>query len=323
MNRALILVPVALALLSAPLPAATPGKVPRVGILRPGSPPDAYDEAFRQGLRELGYIEGQNIAFEYRWAEGRAEQLPDLAAELVRLNVDVLVATSSPGSSAAKQATATIPIVMVNVGDPVGIGLIHSLARPGGNITGLSLMTPELTGKRLELLKEVLPKVSRVAVLANPANPIDSVRWREAQTAGRALKVQLQRLEVRGPNEIDGAFAAAAKGRAGGLLVPTDSLFLTHRTEIVALAAKDRLPAMYGFAEWVRAGGLMAYGPSARDNYRRAATYVDKILKGTKPTDLPVEQPMRFELVVNMKTAKALGLTFPPSILIRTDQVIQ
>ncbi len=320
--------PVALALgiLSAPLAADVqpPPKVPRIGILWP-SPISVIAhnlEAFRQGLRELGYVEGQNIAIEFRSAEGKWERLPDLAAELVRLKVDVIVA-NTPAALAAKQATRTIPIVMAVSGDPVGDGLVASLARPGGNVTGLSLMVPELGGKRLQLLKEVVPRASRVAVLWNPAVPFTGRVVREMEAAARVLGVQLQPLEIRAPEDIDRAFEAAIRGRASALNVVDDPLVFAHRARILALAAKSRLPAIYPWREFVDAGGLMSYAANLADSFRRAATYVDKILKGTKPADLPVEQPTRFELVINMKTARALGLTFPPSIMVRADQVIQ
>ena len=261
---------------------------------------------------------------EYRWAEGRFDRLPDLAAELVRLKVDIIVALATPAAAAAKNATETIPIVMIGVGDPAGIGLIASLARPGGNVTGLSFSVgPEIIGKGLELLKETVPKVRRVAILSNPANPAQPLAMREVNVAARSLGVQLQLLEARGPNEFDGAFAAMAKERVGALLVVADGLFILHRTRLADLAARSRLPAIYGYREHVEAGGLMSYGSSLRDLWRRAATYVDKILKGAKPADLPVEQPTKFELVVNLKTAKALGLTIPQSVLVRADEVIQ
>ena len=317
---------VMLALLAAPLVAgAQPVKIPRIGILSP-SPfsdrPHLY-EALRQGLRDLGYVEGQNIAFEFRSAEDRAERLPDLAAELVRLRVDVIVAVGTPGPVAARQATKTIPIVMPAAGDPVATGLVASLARPGGNVTGLSILAPELGGKRLQLLKEAVPKVSRVAILWNAANPYPALVLRETEAAARTLGVQLQSLEVRGPDDFGRAFEAATKGRAGALITVEDPLTTSHRIPIADFAAKRRLPTMHGVREFVDAGGLMSYGTNLADLYRRAATYVDKILKGAKPADLPVEQPTKFELVLNMKTAKALALTFPPSILIRADQVIQ
>ncbi len=325
--RRVFIVAVALGLLAAPLTADAQQvrKVPRIGFLYHISPSVAphYADPFRQGLRELGYVEGQNLAVEYRSAEGKLERLPDLAAELVRLGVEVIVVVTTQATLAAKNATGTIPIVMANAGDPVGAGLVQSLARPGGNITGLSVLAPELSGKQLQLLKEVLPKVSRVAVLGNPGTPLYAVYLPETRAAGRALGVQLHLLEVRGPDEFEGAFGAATKGRAGGLLVLADPLMTAHRTRVVALAAKHRLPAMYPFRDLVDVGGLMSYGASLSVNLRRAAVYVDKILKGAKPGDLPVEQPTRFELVINLKTAKALGLTIPQTILIRADHVIQ
>ena len=317
----------ALSLLTAPLADAAqpPAKVPRVGFLG-GAPATAIAhalESFRQGLRELGWFEGKNIAIEYRHAEGRLERLPDLAAELVRLRVDVIVTAGTPAIQAAQQVTRTIPIVMAVGGDPLATGIVASLARPGGNITGLSLISTELSGKRLELLKEIVPAVSRIAVLSNPTDPVSAPQLRETETAARALRVQLQSLEVREPDEFERAFQAATQGRAGALLTLDGSFIFSHRTRIVGLAAKSRLPAMYGFKEFVDAGGLMSYATNLSDMYRRAATYVDKILKGAKPADLPVEQPTRFELVINLKTAKALGLTIPPSILIRADHLIQ
>jgi putative ABC transport system substrate-binding protein len=280
-------------------------------------------DAFRQGLRELGWAEGRNIVIDYRFAEGRLDRLPDLAAELVRLKVDIIVAQATPGAAAAKNATETIPIVMVPVGDPVGLGLIASLARPGGNVTGVSYSVGglEIAGKQLELLKETLPKVRRVAVLSNPANPAHALVIRELNVAARSLGVQLQLLEARGPNEFDGAFAAMATERVGALLVVADTMFVLQRTRLADLAARSRLPAAYGWREHVEAGGLMSYGPSLRDLFRRSATFVDRILKGAKPGDLPVEQPTKFELVINLKTAKALGLTIPPSLLSRADHI--
>jgi len=281
-------------------------------------------DAFRQGLRELGWVEGQNLVIDYRSAEGKLDRLPDLAAELVRLKVDIIVAVPTPAAAAAKNAIETIPIVMIGVGDPVGTGLIASLARPGGNATGLSFSVGlEIAGKLLELLKETVPKVRRVAILSNPANPVQPLLIREVNVAARSLGVQLQHLEARGPNEFDGAFAAMAKERVGALLIVADGMLIFHRTRLADLAARSRLPAAYGWREHVEAGGLMSYGPSLRDLFRRAATYVDKILKGAKPADLPVEQPTKFELVINLKTAKALGLTIPQSVLGRADQVIE
>src|SRR3989449_4391388 len=300
------------------------GKVYRIGIL--GNVPVTSPEgarlwgAFIQGLRELGYVEGRNITIEHRYSEGQYGRLPDLAADLVRLNVDVIVAPATQNPLAAKQATRTIPIVMTGAGDPVGGGLVASLARPGGNVTGLSLLAPAVVGKQLELLKEITPQMSRVAVLSNPSNSSFTVLLGEAKVAAHSLGVQLQTLEARGPDEFERAFAALTRKRAGALLVPTDGMFLLHRARIVELAAKSRLPAMYGTREFV---GLMVYGASLRENFRRAATYVDKILKGAKPGDLPVEQPTKFELVINLKTARALGLTIPPSVLARADEVIE
>jgi len=323
----LFIVIVALGVLAAPLPAAAqpPAKVPRIGFLGSGSP-STYGPlivAFRQGLRDLGYVEGQNVVIELRWAEERSERLPDLAAELVRLKVDVILTHAGPNALVAKQATTTIPIVVAFAADLVGSGLVASLARPGGNVTGLNLLSPELGGKRLQLLKEAVPGLSRVAVLWNPALPAVVAIMRETEAAARTLGVQLQSLEVRGPDDFESAFAAATRGRARALITVEQPLAFIHRARIVDFAAKSRLPAIYPFKEFVDTGGLMSYGAHAADLWRRAATYVDKILKGAKPADLPVEQPTRFELVINMKTAKALGLTIPQSILIRADQVIQ
>jgi putative ABC transport system substrate-binding protein len=315
-------------LLAAPLAveAQPVAKVPRIGVLGSGSRSDLSPrlDPFRQGLRELGWVEGQNIAMEYRFAEGRYDRLPDLAAELVRLRVDLIVAVPTAAVVAAKNATATIPIVMISVGDPVGLGLVASLARPGGNATGLSYSAGlEIFSKQLELLKETVPKVRRVAVLSNPAHPAHPLQIREVNIAARSLGLQLQLLEARGPNEFDGAFAAMAKERVEALLVVVDAMFILHRTRLADLAARSRLPAVYGTRESVEAGGLMSYGPSVRDLFRRSATFVDKILKGAKPGDLPVEQPTQFELVINLKTAKALGLRIPQSLLQRADEVIQ
>jgi len=299
------------------------GKVPRVGMLMPVSPAAAsYNiEAFRRGLAERGYSEGQNIALESRFADGRVEPLADLAAELVRLNVDVIVTWGTPAAHAAKRATQTIPIVMAAVAEPVATGLVASLARPGGNITGVSF--PSRNGKNVQLLKEIVPQVSKVALLWNPDNQVHPVVLREMQRAAGIMAVQLQPLAVRDPREFDAAFAAMMRERADAVIVLNELMFLAHRTRIVDLVAKSRLPATYDRREWAEAGGLMSYGPSFRDSFRRAAAYVDKILKGTKPSDLPVEQPTRFELVINLKTAKTLSLTIPPALLLRADQVIQ
>jgi len=315
-------------LLAAPLAAEgqQAGKVPRIGYLSGGSSTAAPHliEAFRQGLSELGRVEGQNIVIDYRFAEGRLDRLPDLAAELVRLKVDVIVASPTPPAVAAKNATGTIPIVMISANDPVGQGLIASLARPGGNVTGSSYsVNQEIFGKQLALLTEVVPRVRRVAVLANPAVPSLAPAIGDVKVAARSLGVQLQFLEARGPNEFDGAFAAMVKEGAGALLVLTDPVFSLHRTRLADLAAKSRLPTAYTNRLPVDVGGLMSYGPSFPDLWRRAAIYVDKILKGAKPADLPVEQPTKFELVINLKTAKALGLTIPQSLMQRADEVIQ
>jgi putative tryptophan/tyrosine transport system substrate-binding protein len=323
-----IAVVLTLSLIIAPLAveAQQERKAQRIGLLAPRSASDAlpFHEAFRQGLRELGWVEGQNIFIEYRFAEGSYNRLPDLAAELVRLKVDVIVAAGTATSAAAKNATGTIPIVMMSGGDPVESGLIASLARPGGNLTGVSYSVGlETVGKGLELLKETVPKLRRVAVLSNPANPAQPLAIRNVKVAARSLGVQLQLLEARGPNDFDGAFAAMAKERVEALLVAADSRLAFHRTRLADLASRRRLPAAYGLREHVDAGGLLFYGPSIPDLFRRAATYVDKIFKGAKPADLPVEQPTKFELVINLKTAKALGLTIPQSILVRADQVLE
>ena len=320
---------VILFLLSASLgtAAAQPaGKVPRIGYLYPGSPSDPLSqrrlEAFRQGLRELGYVEGQNIAIESRWTEGKDDRLPALAADLVRSKVDVIVVTGGAATRAVQLTTRTIPIVMSTVNDPVGSGLVASLARPGGNVTGLTVMSPDLAGKQLQLLKEVIPKVSRVALLRNPDNPADTALLREAEAAAQALGVRLQTLEARNPPEIDSAFAAMTRERAGALLILPDAVFLSQRSQIAELAVKRRLPSIRQSSAFPEAGGLMSYGADYLDQMRRAATFVDKILKGAKPADLPVAQPTKFELVINMRTAKAIGLTIPPALLQRADQII-
>ena len=323
-------------------------KIHRIGLLRAESPPDPsavafrqglrvrslaipalvisdpYVGAFRQGLRELGYIEGQNIDIVYRYTNGD-DQLPELAADLVRLKVDVIVTSSTAATRAAKNATTTIPIVMAAASDPVGTGLVVSLARPGGNITGLSLMAPELAGKRLELLREVLPRVARVAFLASGRDPDGRLFVEEAQDAAERFGMQIQPLVIGGPEEIEGAFSAMIRERAGALIVqPT---FITYYSEqsrrVVDLAAKNRLATVSDYKEFVDAGGLISYGPDRRENFRRAATYVDKIVKGTKPADLPVERPVKFELIINLKTAKQIGLTIPQSVLYRADKVIK
>jgi len=305
--------------------AQQPKKVPRIGYLSALSQPaDSYrSEAFRQGLRELGYIEKKNITIEYRYADGKLDLLPELAAELVRLKVDIIVTQSALDAYAARQSTIRIPIVMTASGDAVGTGLVASLARPGGNITGLTALSRELSGKRLELLKETVRGLSRVAVLWNAANPDKARDVEEAQLQARTLGLELQSLEIRDPNDFDGAFQTATRKRAGALLTLADSLTIIHQSRIVDLAAKSRLPAMHEQREFVEAGGLMAYGPSLLGLFRRIATYVDKILKGAKPADLPVEQPMQFELVINLKTAKNIGLIIPPELLVRANKVIK
>ena len=303
--------------------AQQPAKIPPVGLLRPGAPPDPYVEAFRQGLRDLGYVEGQTIAIEYRWAEGSPTPLPLLAAELVQLKVDVIVTQGEVATRTVKEATSTIPVVMATSGDPVGAGLVASLARPGGNVTGLSVMAPDMTGKRLQLLKEAVPEVSRVAILYDPASLAAVLLVKEAQVAARTLRLTVHPLEVRTPDELGPAFDAMTRERAQALLALGDPFTMTHQRRILDLAAKRRLPVISQFRDFADGGGLMSYGPDRLDMFRRAATFVDKILKGAKPADLPVEQPTKFELVVNLKTAKALGLTIPQSILIRADHVIQ
>jgi ABC-type uncharacterized transport system substrate-binding protein len=323
MDRRAFLAMGATGILAAPLAAEAqaPTKVPRIGFLvaQPTAISGPYLEAFRQGLRELGYVEGQNIAFESRSAEGKYERLPALAADLVRMNVDVVVTSAPPAATAAKQATSTIPIVFTSAIAPDASGLVVSLARPGGNVTGLALMGREVVGKHLELLKEVAPRVSRVAILQNPARP----GLREVEGAARSLGLQLHVVQASTAAEIDAAFAEMRSQRPAGVLVLRDPFFFQRRTQIVALAAKSRLPAVYGFREDAEAGGLMAYAPNILQMWRRSATYVDKILKGAKPGDLPIEQPSKFELIINLKTAKALGLPIPPSLLARADQVIE
>jgi putative tryptophan/tyrosine transport system substrate-binding protein len=280
-------------------------------------------EAFRHGLRDLGYVEGRNIAIEYRFAEGQADRLPALVAELIRLKVDIMVIDGTAAIRAAQHATTTIPIVMALSGDPVGDGLVASLARPGGNITGLSMMIPEVSGKRLELLQEAVPKLSHVAVLWNTDFPGSTLAFKETQTAAHALGLQLQSLEVRSPDEFDQAFAAMTREHADALVVISNELFFGHRRQLAELTVRHRLPAMFHLREYAEAGGLMAYGADAADMYRRAATYVDKILKGTTPADLPVEEPTKFTFVINLKPAQALGVTLPPHLLYFAEQVIQ
>jgi putative tryptophan/tyrosine transport system substrate-binding protein len=297
------------------------GKVYRIGFLRAGQPPKPWVEAFQQGLRERGYVDGQNVVVEFRFTDGSFDQLPRLAEELVRLKVDVILASAAPPALAAKKATTSVPIVFVNVFDPVELGLIPSLGRPGGNITGLSTISADLAGKRLETLRELVPKLRRVAVLWDPSNPSNPIQLKGAEVAARTLGLQLQPAPVQGPSDFDAAFKAA-RG-ANGLLLLDSPLFITHRARLAGLAATSRLPAISGLRDLVEVGGLMSYGVDFPDSFRRAATYVDKILKGAKPGDLPVEQPTKFDLAINLKTARALGLTIPPSLLARADEVIQ
>ncbi len=319
-----------LSMLAAPLSvdAQPAGKVYRIGYLSTGSATSTYLrplEAFRQGLRELGWVEGQNIVIEYRYAEGRPDRLPGLADELVRLKADVIAASPTPAVLAARNATRTIPIVGMGLTEPVALGLVASLARPGGNVTGVTYsVDTDIFGKQLELLKEAVPKARRVVALTNPTGtPAYPLVLSSVKAAAQSLGLQLRLYEAREPSEFVAAFAAMAKERAVALLVFGDPMFFLHRARLAELALKNRLPSMSTQWQWVEAGGLIAYGPSLPDLWRRAATYVDKILKGARPADLPIEQPTKFELVINRRTAKALGLTIPPSVLGRADQVIE
>jgi putative ABC transport system substrate-binding protein len=303
-----------------------PTKVPRIGYLTGGSPSSISGrvEAFRQGLRELGYVEGKNIIIEYRYAEGKLDRLKELAAELVRLQVDVIVTAGGQSTPPAKEATSTIPIVMSHDPDPVASGFVASLARPGGNITGLSSLAPELSGKRLELLKEIVPRLSHVAVIGTSTNSGNAQSLNELELAARAFGVNLQYLDVLSPKDFETIFQVAGKGRADAvLLLVAGTVAAAHRTKIAELAVKSRLPVIYNRREYVEAGGLLTYSVSVTDLDRRAATYVDKVLKGAKPADLPVEQPTKFELVINLKAAKQIGLTIPPNVLARADRVIK
>jgi putative ABC transport system substrate-binding protein len=311
--------------LCVPVWAQQPTKVPRIGYLSPGTSarPPASFEAFRRGLHDLGYVEGKNIVIKHLFAEGKHDQLPRLAAELVNLKVDLMVVVGGQAAEAARQATNSIPIVFTLVNDPIEAGLVASLARPGGNITGLSSVSQDLSGKRLELLKEAIPKASRVAVMYDPGDPAKIVEFKETQTAAALLRVQLQALEVRSPDEFDSAFKAATRAKAGALLVLPTSILISNQKQIAELAVKNRLPTMFAYGQLMEAGGLMSYGPDYTDLNRRAASYVDKILKGSKPADLPVEQPMKFEFVINLKTAKLIGVTIPQSVLYRADRVIK
>ena len=320
-----ILVVVALLGLEVIAEAQQPAKVPRIGFLAAGSTSAiaARVEAFRRGLRELGYVEGKNIVIEWRHAEGKLDRVPALAAELVRLKVNVIVTAGPASTRPAKEATATIPIVMAQDGDPVANGFVASLARPGGNITGLSTLAPELSGKRLELLKEIVPRLSRVAVFGTSTYPGNAQALREVEVAAGAFKVKLQYLDVLSPKDIETAFRAARKRRADGALTLQSAILNSQRKQIADLATKNRLPVMYPLSDYMDAGGFMFYGPSVTDLFRRAAVYVDKILKGANPGDLPVERPTKFELIINLKTAKQIGLKIPPNVLARADKVIK
>jgi putative ABC transport system substrate-binding protein len=311
--------------LSVSVEAQQPTKIPRIGFLSatPLSTISPRIEALRQGLAELGYVEGKNIVIEWRSAEGKLDRVPALAAELVRLKVDVIVTGGATDTRVAKEETNTIPIVMAQDSDPVGSGFVASLARPGENITGLSTLAPEVSGKRLELLKEIIPKLSRVAVLGISTRPGNAQSLKEVELAAGGLKVKVQFLDVLDPKDIDAAFRAASKGRAEAVLVLQSPFFNSQRKQLVDLAIKSRLPAIYPQTEYTEAGGLMYYGANTPDLFRRAATYMDKILNGTKPADLPVEQPMKFEFIINLKTAKQIGLTIPPNVLVRADKVIR
>jgi putative ABC transport system substrate-binding protein len=303
--------------------AQQPKKIPRIGYLTVLSGPSDRDAAFRQGLRDLGYVEGQNVIVEYRYANG-TDRLPELAAELVRLDLDIFVAETTPAVQALKNGTRTAPIVMAAVADPVGSGFVTSLARPGGNITGESLILPELAGKRLELLREVLPRVARIAFLAHGGNPAHRLFVKEAQEAAERFGIQIQPLVIKNSAEFEAAFSAMVKERAGALVVQPLFVIVPEQRRLIAdLATRNRLPTVSDFVEFADAGGLMSYGPNALDPIRRSATYVHKILRGAKPADLPVEQPTKFELVINLKTAKQMGLTIPPSVLGRADKVIR
>jgi ABC-type uncharacterized transport system substrate-binding protein len=300
-------------------------KTPRIGVLLAGTPASfsTRAKAFLEGLQDHGYVEGRTITIEWRWGQDKMERLPELAAELVGLNVDAVVTGGTPAAKALKSATRTIPIVIAIIGDPVAAGLVDSIARPGGNATGFSIVAPDLSGKRLQLLKEVIPGISSVAVMSNVANPQSQIELNEMQIAARTLGLRLQSIQISTEASLEDAFEKGTNARVQALIVLTDAVLYSQRGRIVALAAANRLPAMYFFREFVQEGGLMSYAPSDTDLFRRAAAYVDKILKGTKPGDLPVEQPTKFELVINLKTARALGLDVPPTLLARADEVIE
>jgi putative ABC transport system substrate-binding protein len=307
--------------------AQQPAKIPRIGNLWIGVNTDVAtnenQEAFRHGLRDLGYVEGRNIAFEDRYAEGHVNRLPGFATDLVSLNVNVIVASATPAAQAAKNATKTIPIVFAVVGEPIHSGFVASLARPGGNMTGLRLLEPELSGKRLEILKDTIPNLKRVTALVNLANPVHALYLKEMKVAASNLGITVESLEVRGPDEIDRAFDTLTKERAGALSVLPDAMFYSQRPRIISLAVKNRLPAIYSFGTYAEDGGLMSYGASYPPMFRRAATYVDKILKGISPAEIPVEGPIRFELVINLNTAKQIGLNIPPAVLRQADKIVK
>ena len=327
MPTSLLHLALALAALIAALPAAAeePGKVYRVGFI--GNSTAALEsnlvQPFREGLRELGYVEGRDLAIEYRWAEGDYGRLPTLVADLIAQKVDVLVTAGTPAALAVKRATTTIPLVMVAVGDPVGTGLVASLARPGGNLTGLVSIAPDLEGKRLELLREVAPKLSVVSVLMNPANPFHALSEKQVRAAAGVLHIRAHLVRVRTASELDQACEAILRERSGGLIMLADRVFLHNRARIADFATRNRLPGVYAYSELVVGGGLMSFGPSYPGMHRRAAYFVDKILKGARPADLPMEQPEKFELIVNLKTARIFGLTIPQSVLLRADQLIE
>ena len=307
--------------LSFPVEAQQAKKAPRIGFLCAMSGPSHHTEGFLLGLRERGYVDGQNIKIEYRFTEGKTDPFRELAAELVRLKLDVIVVASAPAIQPTMEATKTIPIVMAQSDDPVQSGSVKSLARPGGNVTGLSSMAPELSAKQLELLKEAFPKIARVALLRNASGSAASLQ--DMEKTARSLGVRLQSLEVGGPKDLDPAFVAMRKNRLGAVVIPQELIFFDYQEQLVDLSTKHKLPAIYAWSAFAEVGGLMAYGPSDRDLFRRAALYVDKILKGAKPADLPVEQPMKFELVINLKAAKQIGVTIPPNLLTRADRVIR
>jgi putative ABC transport system substrate-binding protein len=327
-DRRTFLASLSLSVLAAPLAAEAqqPVKLPRIGVLFASTPAATSHllDGLRQGLREQGYVEGQHIILESRYGQAGTERMSDVAAELVRLKVDVLVAATDPATAALKQQTQTIPIVMANSTDPVGTGFVASLARPGGNVTGLSALSPELSGKRLGLLREVIPGLARVAIIWNPDVRGALFDYKETEAAARSLRLQLQSVEVSRSEDLDRAFSAVTNQRAQALIVQTPNpVLFANRSQIASFAQRTRLPSMYGQKEFADAGGLITYGPNTADMWRRAATYVDKILKGVKPEDLPVQQPTKFELVINLKTAKTLGLTIPQSLLVRADEIIQ